>query len=763
MGKRSRIGLLAVSLLAVWLAGGCSRSPEVRKQAFRKSADTYFDQGKYREAVIQYLNVLQIDERDGPAHYRLAQCYSRQGDWRTADQELLATVSLQPDNLQAKIELGNLLLSARRFKEAQDFAQDVLTRDANNVDGHILSANAYAALEDVEESLREMQAAIQLVPDQSQSYLNMALLQSNAKQSAAAEQNFQKALSLDPHSVPAHLALGNFYQQQNRGAEAEQQFRQAIQMQPKSPVPYGALARLLVSQGKRADAEQLLSQAKQAMPDVSEGYRLLGDFYFMMQDLPHAVQEYASLYAQHPKDDRVVKNYIQVLIYSKQLDRATQLNDELLKRQSQDVDGLVLRGQIFNAQERPNDAEPSLAAALKADPKNSGAHYTLGVTLASQGATERATSELLEAASLQPAMIQVYQTLQVLALRTGNVVLLRKAAEGMINARPNLPDGYLMRATASQGGGNLKSAEEDFQKAIVLAPQDSRGPTGLARVRVAQEKYAEANQLFEKAAVKNPRDLEPIAGLAQLWLTQKQPAKAAERIQQQINQVPDVSGLYLLLGQVEMQRREYDRAQQALTKAVDLDPNSMEAILALTAVHVARGSVDQATALYQRAILTNPRDLRPYLLLGTLEEAQGNWQNAEQHYQKAVQLQPGHPVAANNLAYLLLEHGGDKNLALSLAQTARKAVPDSPSTADTLAWAYYKMGVYDSAVGLLQEAIHKVPLNPTYPYHLGLVYEKLGKSALAKASLESALKQDPKSPRADEIRQELTRLSASSN
>lgn len=68
------------------------------------------------------------------------------------------------------------------------------------------------------------------------------------------------------------------------------------------------------------------------------------------------------------------------------------------------------------------------------------------------------------------------------------------------------------------------------------------------------------------------------------------------------------------------------------------------------------------------------------------------------------------------------------------------------------------MGIYEPGVELLQEAIREVPQNPTYHYHLGLVYEKLGKTTLAKASLETALQRDPKSQRADDIRQELARL-----
>ena len=41
-----------------------------------------------------------------------------------------------------------------------------------------------------------------------------------------------------------------------------------------------------------------------------------------------------------------------------------------------------------------------------------------------------------------------------------------------------------------------------------------------------------------------------------------------------------------------------------------------------------------------------------------------------------MQVQTDYPVAANNLAYLMLEHGGDVNAALSLAQIGPRGLPD---------------------------------------------------------------------------------------
>jgi len=47
-------------------------------------------------------------------------------------------------------------------------------------------------------------------------------------------------------------------------------------------------------------------------------------------------------------------------------------------------------------------------------------------------------------------------------------------------------------------------------------------------------------------------------------------------------------------------------------------------------------------------------------------------------------LSPRFAPAANNLAGVLSEHGGDKDKALALAQTAKELVPEDPHVSDTL-------------------------------------------------------------------------------
>jgi tetratricopeptide (TPR) repeat protein len=128
------------------------------------------------------------------------------------------------------------------------------------------------------------------------------------------------------------------------------------------------------------------------------------------------------------------------------------------------------------------------------------------------------------------------------------------------------------------------------------------------------------------------------------------------------------------------------------------------------------------------------------VLLAGMYEAQQDWNTAMKHYERALHLEPSMALAANNLAYLYSEHGGDMDRALTLAQTANQLVPGNPNISDTLAWIYYKREHYGLALPLLTDAAKKAPENASVQLHLGLTLYKTGDKAHSREELERAVK-----------------------
>jgi tetratricopeptide (TPR) repeat protein len=757
--------LLCFLLTLMWT--GCSRDPNVKKQKYLESGQHYFDQQRYREAAIQFGNAVQVDPQFAQAHYRLGETLLKLQDLNHAYGELSRAVELDPNIYAAQADLANLLVSSRQpeaLKQAKIHLDLLREKQPDSAETYAAWSNYYFAEDKLAAAMQEMQKAIDADPARSDSYLSMALLQTRADLPEQAETNFKKAAEVAPKAMNAQLALGAFYQSRNRLPEAEQQFRKAISTDPKDPAPRAALVRLMIAEGKRTEAETLLKETKSALPNNSEGYRMLGDFYFATGDLDKATAEYGSLFNDHPRDMQVKKNYIQLLILKNRLDEATKLNDPILKTSPRDIDALVYRGQILLRQGNASGAVGPLQEALRNDPNNAVAHYQLGIAFDQQHDDDRAEAEWHEAVRLKPDMTESQQALAQVQLRRGDTEGLLQTAQQLINAQPPAADGFLLRSVVEISRQRFTDAESDLRKAMELAPASPAPYVQMGAMRLAQKQFGEAEKLYEQALEKDPSSAEALRGLMAAYIQDKQLDKALAAANDQIAKSPNNSSFYDLLGTVLFEsKKDTKGAETALRKAVDLDKNNSNALVKLGKVQIAEGAADQALATYQQSIKDNPREVTFYILAGELYEARSQWDDAKGMYQQALNIQSDNPTASNNLAYLILQQGGNVDLALAMAQTARRGIPDSPNFADTLGWAYYQKGVYKSAISLFQESLRLSEKqggadDADVHYHLGLAYQKANQPALARQQLERALKIKPNSPDAASARKALAEL-----
>jgi tetratricopeptide (TPR) repeat protein len=146
------------------------------------------------------------------------------------------------------------------------------------------------------------------------------------------------------------------------------------------------------------------------------------------------------------------------------------------------------------------------------------------------------------------------------------------------------------------------------------------------------------------------------------------------------------------------------------------------------------------------------------MMLGIIHESRKEHDKAQARYEAILKRNPQFAPAANNLAWILVDHGGNLDVALSHAQTAREQKPDDPYIADTLGWIYYKKSAYLLAVSLLKEAAEKLPNEPVVHFHYGMALHRKGDTAGAKKSLQAALKLSHNFTGAEDARKTLAGL-----
>ncbi|HKX57727.1 MAG TPA: tetratricopeptide repeat protein, partial [Xanthomonadales bacterium] len=115
------------------------------------------------------------------------------------------------------------------------------------------------------------------------------------------------------------------------------------------------------------------------------------------------------------------------------------------------------------------------------------------------------------------------------------------------------------------------------------------------------------------------------------------------------------------------------------------------------------------------------------LSFGALAEARA-------YYERFVREDPADGFSLNNLAWLVVKD--DSRRALSLAQQAVNADPNSPDYLDTLGTMQMTRSDFKGAVASLQKARRLRPADPGIAYHLALALEGSGALAQSQAILE---------------------------
>jgi tetratricopeptide (TPR) repeat protein len=214
----------------------------------------------------------------------------------------------------------------------------------------------------------------------------------------------------------------------------------------------------------------------------------------------------------------------------------------------------------------------------------------------------------------------------------------------------------------------------------------------------------------------------------------------------------------MLAARVHAVDRDLAGAERSLKRVIELEPSSLQAYGMLGQLYLGQRRLDEARAEFERLARKQEKPVGARTMIAMINEMQGKRDEAIKEYERVVQIDPQAAVASNNLAWMYAEGGGNLDLALQLARTAKAQLPDSPEVSDTLGWVYYKKGMYREAVVSLEDTVSKVPTNPEYKARLGLAYVKAGQTDKGRQTLNDALKLKPDFPGADEARKALQGL-----
>jgi len=433
--------------------------------------------------------------------------------------------------------------------------------------------------------------------------------------------------------------------------------------------------------------------------------------------------------------------------------------DTFLKQNPVDTAGRILQARLTLEQGDTEKAVSLLQDVARQAPKLAIAHQYLGIALARRHDIPQAIAALKEAQTLAPDSSDIHTNLAQVYLAQGSLSSAIKEGETAIELNPQNVTALRALADAHLLAGDARRAQDLLREVLALLPDDPIVHLRLGVASRAQHHTADAMAHFEHALEKNPKFVEALDQIVAILVSQKKVPQARERVGRQVAMNPQDPRFLNLLGRVLVQSRNFSEAEATYRKAMALDGALLSTYANLGALYAQQGKVGEAIREFETIVAKSPRQLSALTILGMLYEQQKDYPRAIAKYEEALRVHSKFAPAANNLAWLLIENGGDKERALAYAETARRALPRDPYIGDTLGWVYYNKQMYAKSVSVLQESIDQLPEHPLILYHYGMAQYANKNSEEAKQALIKFLSLSPKDPHVPTAKEALAALS----
>jgi len=763
----------------------CSRDPNIVKRRYLESGNKYFDRGKYKEAAIMYRDALQKDQLFGPAHYKLALTWYKLGQIPGAVQEFRKAIERLPkedaDHWSAVVQLSEIYLAVAKDKQyledVDSFTKQLLERDANSYDGHRLTADldfvrsqqAYSTARKeqgkqlLDAALVEYQKANSIKPGQQGVVMQLARVEAAEQDYPESEKLYRQVIAKDKTYEHAYTELYRLAIFQRKFNDGEKVLRLAFQNNPKQYSLLTALAQHYSLLRRRDDMLQVLGEIKSHAKDFDRAYLVVGDFYLRLGDGDSAIREYREGITRDPKQKATYqKRIVEVLMRQGKRQDAAEINAQILKDNPNDNDAKGLEGTLMLDRGDIARAFGELQAVANRAPDNPVAHYNVGRAHVLRQEWEQAREHFEKALELRPDYVLARLELAKLEVMRGDFDAALKATQVVLQFDRNNNTARLIQSAALMGQKKFDDSRALLDSMLKVAPHAPDVLFQLGVVNLSEKKYKEANDAFKRAYELNPANPRGLMGMVETAMAQDKQDVALTLLEAESAKAPNRLDIKLAMGNTAVRSGKFDLAIGYFNSVLDsLDKGSKtrgDIYLRIGETYRRKGDLGSAIMALQKARETLPDNVVVLSALAMVLDAAARWNEAKQVYDATLKIDPTNAVALNNDAFILAEHGGDLDQALTMAQRAKQLLPNTSEVSDTLGWIYLKKNLSDNAIDIFRDLVKQQPQASTYRYHLGMALYQKGDKPNAIQELQTALKFNPPPWERDKIREYLARL-----
>jgi len=587
------------------------------------------------------------------------------------------------------------------------------------------------------------------IPDDAVVHYEYAQLLRDLNVTEEAIEQAREAVRLDPSLPEARRLLGALElagagKDSARLDRAIAQLQEAHKLSPSDPATSATLARALLARGRAGDAARVLDE----MPEAH------------MQ--PGLMRLAAEARAKSGRGKE-----------------AEALYQELLEADPADREIAAALVDLYEDEDRFEDALRLLQDLEKKDPENAGVSERIAIDLARAGRFDEAEKRARSLAGKRPENRDVRRLLAQVLFEKGDAAAGEKILRDLLStdaddegSRKALVESLVRERRFTDARALLETARKKGSPDAGAKTAEPWPTVELGFIALLEKNYPEAKKTLEPLALTVSAGTvsagtasggSPSAGTVSggsaratrilLGIARETEDFAYGLARAQAAAAADPSSAEWEAAVAEFRQRSGERApaEEALNKLAA--SKDVERVLAAADVYARLKDYPSAARVSKDAVRRFPESTEALFRLGSSLERGGQIPESEKTFQKLLLLRPHDAQTMNYLGYMWADRGVRLEEARELLEKAVAREPRNGAFRDSLGWVYFRLGRLEAAEKNLREAHRTDPEDATIEEHLGDLAEKQGNLARAVEHWERALTLKPEEP--EKIRQKV--------
>ena len=549
----------------------------------------------YRDAAGEFNEVVQSaasDKDKAIALTYLGMISVDTGDYQNAVDYFKRALSYDSSSIEIYKRLALALRYQKKYDEAVSYARQSIDRKPDDIDARILLGNIYFEMARYTDAIEQYRKALEAAPENPTVLYNLATALLKIGDEFAAAEYLKRAASIDKFGEIAFRAsssLGIMYTEKGDLELAEQYLKQSVSIRPNDPVSRYNLGLVYMKRGKEEEALREFAIAEEHSAEEIKMLENLGDVYGRLGRYDKSVNLYEKILKNNSRNVRILARMGEIHYKNGELDKAFDAYRKItmIEPASENARNAYLNmGNILDDAQRFDEAAEAYQKAISLNAKDENAFYNLGIVYRNSNKPELAISAWKESARLNPANPAPRLAVAGYYFDAGFLDLAEKEYQDILQEWPNIQEAHFQMGSLYYKQKQNTYAYKAFERASRIDVNSELARKSYINMAIInsdlnpdERGIDDSINLVQKALLIKPGDAEALLSFGLLLAKKGQSDRAIDTFYQVIKNTADsllIAQAYDNIGKTYYRNKDYRKAIQAFARAVEEDPSNEE-------------------------------------------------------------------------------------------------------------------------------------------------------------------------------------------